>query len=48
MTEQIINTNEEKSTMNDIQTMNTSAEVVPKAYLVSFILITLCFPLWGF
>jgi len=27
---------------------STSAEVVPKAYLVSFILITLCFPLWGF
>lgn len=25
-----------------------SDEVVPKAYLVSFILITLCFPLWGF
>ena len=25
-----------------------SEEVVPKAYLVSFILITLCFPLWGF
>lgn len=28
--------------------MSTSEEVVPKAYLVSFILITLCFPLWGF
>jgi len=27
---------------------STSEVVVPKAYLVSFILITLCFPLWGF
>jgi len=28
--------------------VHTTPEVVPKAYLVSFILITLCFPLWGF
>jgi FHS family L-fucose permease-like MFS transporter len=48
MTEQILNTNENKSTINEPQAMNYSAEVVPKAYLVSFILITLCFPLWGF
>jgi FHS family L-fucose permease-like MFS transporter len=27
---------------------STPDEVVPKAYFVSFILITLCFPLWGF
>jgi len=25
-----------------------SEEIVPRAYLLSFILITLCFPLWGF
>lgn len=48
MTEKILNINENKSTINEPQAMNHSAEVVPKAYLVSFILITLCFPLWGF
>lgn len=26
----------------------TSGEVVPKAFMMSFILVTLCFPLWGF
>ena len=48
MTEQTINTKAVKSAMNDPKVMNSSVEVVPKAYLVSFILITLCFPLWGF
>ncbi len=28
--------------------VTSSPEVVPKAYLIPFILITLCFPLWGF
>jgi FHS family L-fucose permease-like MFS transporter len=30
------------------RSQSTSEEIVPKAYLFSFILITLCFPLWGF
>lgn len=28
--------------------LTSSPEVVPKVYLFSFILVTLCFPLWGF
>jgi len=28
--------------------VENSAEVVPKEYLIAFILVTLCFPLWGF
>lgn len=34
----------------DLQQGNSSnsKEVVPKIYLLSFILVTLCFPLWGF
>jgi len=48
MTEQTLNTNEDNSSMNNPKVMNSSPEVVPKAYLASFILITLCFPLWGF
>lgn len=34
--------------INQHLSSKNSDEVVPKAYLVSFILITLCFPLWGF
>ncbi len=36
------------STPEEIKVEQTSTEVVPKAYLFSFILVTLCFPLWGF
>lgn len=27
---------------------NTPPEIIPKAYWISFVLVTLCFPLWGF
>ena len=30
------------------QHTTSSDELVPKAYIIPFILITLCFPLWGF
>lgn len=39
-----VNTSEELSVNNK----PTTDEVVPKAYIIPFILITLCFPLWGF
>ncbi|QBY03563.1 L-fucose:H+ symporter permease [Thalassotalea sp. HSM 43] len=32
----------------DTPQTSTTKEVVPKAFLASFILVTLCFPLWGF
>ncbi|MEW6997726.1 L-fucose:H+ symporter permease [Colwelliaceae bacterium BS250] len=48
MTEQIIPSNEGAGSIKDNIVVTPSAEVVPKAYLFSFILITLCFPLWGF
>lgn len=45
--------NKPHSTVAESESVNgaingTPDVVVPKAYLVSFILITLCFPLWGF
>jgi FHS family L-fucose permease-like MFS transporter len=48
MTDKTLNIHEDENTMNTLQTVNFSPSVVPKAYLASFILITLCFPLWGF
>jgi FHS family L-fucose permease-like MFS transporter len=48
MTEKTLNTNEDENLMNISQAMDKSPELVPKAYLIPFILITLCFPLWGF
>ncbi|MCC4831823.1 L-fucose:H+ symporter permease [Shewanella sp. 10N.7] len=48
MAEQTINPHEGERMMNESKISNTSPEIVPRAYLVSFILITLCFPLWGF
>jgi len=36
------------STTPEINVEANSTEVVPKAYLFAFILVTLCFPLWGF
>jgi len=41
-------TTQVKQLNEDIIHQESSAEVVPKAFLVSFILVTLCFPLWGF
>lgn len=38
---------EQLSSENVVQT-EVTPEVIPKAYLISFVLVTLCFPLWGF
>ncbi len=48
MNEQLVvaNGNDQPIEPNTIDT--TSAEVIPKIYIVPFILITMCFPLWGF
>jgi FHS family L-fucose permease-like MFS transporter len=40
-----IDTNDKITTQHN---QSTADEVIPKAYLIPFILITLCFPLWGF
>ncbi|MDC2889300.1 hypothetical protein [Psychrosphaera algicola] len=45
-----MNTTDTANSAADLQQggERSSKEVVPKVYLVSFILVTLCFPLWGF
>ncbi|WNC72778.1 L-fucose:H+ symporter permease [Thalassotalea psychrophila] len=48
MTEQAIPSSDGVSSIQDSTIDTTPTEVVPKKYLISFILITLCFPLWGF
>ncbi|MDG1731385.1 MAG: L-fucose:H+ symporter permease [Thalassotalea sp.] len=48
MTEQAISSVDDASTVQDNKAVTPPVEVVPKKYLISFILITLCFPLWGF
>lgn len=37
-----------QSTNIDADKIGASPELIPKVYLLSFILVTLCFPLWGF
>jgi len=41
-----ININDEAGNQN--VNVKSSDELIPKAYIISFILITMCFPLWGF
>ena len=48
MTEYTMNSNEDKDTMQEMNERAFPTAIVPQAYLVSFILVTLCFPLWGF
>lgn len=40
-------TAQEQDFSHETETLN-SQEVIPKKYFISFILVTLCFPLWGF
>jgi len=47
MNEPVVTINNDEKLVESHITSNTD-EVVPKAYLIPFILITLCFPLWGF
>ncbi|WP_198360659.1 L-fucose:H+ symporter permease [Thalassotalea crassostreae] len=46
MTGQTLKVEDDSSMLKD--TPSTSPELIPKKYLISFILVTLCFPLWGF
>ncbi|WOH38123.1 L-fucose:H+ symporter permease [Thalassotalea fonticola] len=48
MTKQFVSANGSDESAINTFTVNTSPELIPKAYIISFILITLCFPLWGF
>lgn len=41
-------TKSEQLSSENVEQTEVTTEVIPKAYLISFVLVTLCFPLWGF